>query len=173
MEQSLGQLWKDGPTDGNEFLSKWPIPKSKMDFYIQYRYEKNKSTAATKISSTILKIKRYKGSDCTLDTRSIRNGKYATELSFPFSKKSKSSKGFLMYQDVIYKPTASPLRLQQGMPSSTLIVLMPESMLMKMISCTNFISLFFPKPRIEILYQYKIQNRQKLYLGIEIGPYIL
>ena len=101
---------KDGPTDGNEFFIKMAYTqKRKMDFYIQYRYEKKQVNSSNENiidypeNQTLQRLRLHLGYKINKEWE-IRD-----RAEFSFFKKSKSSKGFLMYQDVIYKPIASPL----------------------------------------------------------------
>lgn len=101
---------KDGPTDGKEFLIKMAYTqKRKMDLYIQYRFEQkqinsnNESIIDYPENQILQRLRLHLGYKINKEWE-IRD-----RVEFSFFEKAKSSSGFLMYQDVVYKPIAKPL----------------------------------------------------------------
>lgn len=101
---------RDGLTDGKEFLLKMAYTiKRKMDFYIQYRYERkylnssNESIIDYPEPITLQRLRLHYNFKISKEWE-IRD---RAEYSF-FKKNNATSRGFLMYQDVIYKPIAKP-----------------------------------------------------------------
>ena len=100
---------RDGLTDGKEFLVKLLyVEKRKLEFYIQYRFEKKyfNGSGSEKIDypqpQVLQRLRAHLSYKLTKEWE-IRD---RIEMSDFF--KAGDSKGYLMYQDVIYKPIAKP-----------------------------------------------------------------
>jgi len=83
--------------------------KRKIDFYVQYRYEQkqvnsnNEQIIDYPENQTLHRLRLHLGYKINKEWE-IRD-----RAEFSFFNKSTSSKGFLLYQDVIYKPIAKAL----------------------------------------------------------------
>lgn len=100
---------RDGITDGNELLLKLAYTqKRKLDFYIQYRIEKkqlnsnNESIIDYPEQQTLQRLRFH------LSYKLTKEWEIRDRAEFSFFSKSEKSSGFLMYQDVVYKPIAKP-----------------------------------------------------------------
>lgn len=101
---------RDGLADGKEYLVKLVYTqKRKMDFYVQYRYEQkqinsnNEQIIDYPENQTLHRLRLHLGYKINKEWE-IRD-----RAEFSFFNKSTASKGFLLYQDVIYKPIAKAL----------------------------------------------------------------
>lgn len=102
---------RDGPGAGKEFFFKVSyIKKRKLEFYMQYRYEQKLRNSSD--DRFIIDFPQ----DITLHRLRLQlNYKVTKELElrdrveFSFFEQTTRSRGFMMYQDIIYKPIASPL----------------------------------------------------------------
>lgn len=101
---------RDAPADGKEFLIKLAYTqKRKMDFYIQYRFERkqlNNSTENIIDFPEYLTLQRLR---LHVSYKINKEWEIRDRAEFSFFEKSTSSHGFLMYQDVVYKPIAKPI----------------------------------------------------------------
>ena len=100
---------RDGITDGKEFFIKVQyVEKRKLECYLQYRYEKKylNSSGTEKIdypqAQVLQRIRAHFSYKITKEWE-IRD---RIELSNYF--KTSVGKGYMMYQDVMYKPIAKP-----------------------------------------------------------------
>jgi hypothetical protein len=103
---------RDGPTTGREYLTKIAYTiKRKLDFYIQYRYEQKQlnSSIQSKIDFPLdIKLQRMRAH---LSYKLTKEWELRDRVEWSFFEnleKATKGKGFLMYQDVIYKPIARP-----------------------------------------------------------------
>ena len=103
---------RDGPTDGKEIFIKMSyIQKRKLDFYIQYRYEQkqvnsnNESIIDYPEYQTLQRLRFHLGYKLT------KEWELRERAEFSFFRKATKSHGFLAYQDVIFKPIASPFSM--------------------------------------------------------------
>jgi hypothetical protein len=110
-ENPWASFRRDGPGTGREFFAKMSyVLKRKLEFYIQYRYEEK-----LRNSSDDLFIIDFPQTIVLQRLRAQLNFKVTKELElrdrieFSFFEQTQKSAGFLMYQDVIYKPIASPM----------------------------------------------------------------
>ena len=102
---------RDGPGTGREFLFKVSyIKKRKLELYLQYRYEQKQRNSSD--DAFIIDFPQ----DITLQRLRLQlNYKLTKELElrdrveFSFFEQTSRSRGFMVYQDIIYKPIASPL----------------------------------------------------------------
>ncbi|MEY3422816.1 MAG: hypothetical protein RIR48_3145 [Bacteroidota bacterium] len=100
---------RDGLTDGNEFLIKLAYTqKRKMDFYVQYRIEKKQLNSSNEFiidypeNLTLQRLRLH------LSYKLTKEWEIRDRAEFSFFEKAEKSSGFLLYQDVIYKPIAKP-----------------------------------------------------------------
>ena len=101
---------RDGPADGKEFLVKLTYTqKRKMDFYIQYRYEKKQINSSNEYIIDYPEYQTLQRLRFHLSYKLTKEWELKDRAEFSFFTKNTSSNGFLMYQDVIYKPIAKPL----------------------------------------------------------------
>ncbi|MBK8519028.1 MAG: helix-hairpin-helix domain-containing protein [Saprospiraceae bacterium] len=100
---------RDGPADGKEFLVKLAYTlKRKMDFYVQYRYEKKQYNSN---NENIIDYPEYQSLQklrLHLNYKITKEWEIRNRLEFSFFKKSSESNGILLYQDLYYKPIAKP-----------------------------------------------------------------
>ncbi|MBK9253913.1 MAG: helix-hairpin-helix domain-containing protein [Saprospiraceae bacterium] len=102
---------RDGPGSGREYFVKLSyILRRKLEFYVQYRYEQKLRNSSD--DAIIIDFPQ----EITLHRLRVQlNYKLSKELElrdrveFSFFDQTKSSRGIMMYQDIIYKPIASPL----------------------------------------------------------------
>ena len=100
---------REGVTEGREFLVKLQYTqKRKMDFYVQYRFEKkqlNSSNDAKIDYPEYLTLQRLR---LHLTYKINKEWEIRDRAEFSFFEKASSSRGMLVYQDVIWKPIAKP-----------------------------------------------------------------
>ncbi len=103
----------DAPTRGREYMARFTYyEKRKMEAYIQYRNEikaRNYRTSddlANRIFLGSRKQVRIQLNHKVNRNLELRN---RIEFSHTMSSPTKSNKGFIIYQDIIYKPITSPL----------------------------------------------------------------
>lgn len=104
---------RDNATTGREYLTKIAYNiKRKLDFYVQYRYEQKQLNSSTlgkidfPIDITLQRFRAHLSYKLTKEWE-LRD---RVELSFfDNAEKPERGKGFLMYQDVIYKPIAKSI----------------------------------------------------------------
>ncbi len=102
----------DSPSNGQEYYLKFLYTqKRKLDFYIQYFYEQkeqnltNESVKTTRVVPTYRQRLRFHQKYVVNPNFEIRN-----RVDFSWFKKDQGvSRGFMVYQDIIYKPKNSPL----------------------------------------------------------------
>jgi hypothetical protein len=102
----------DSPSSGNEYYIRFSYNKKrKADFYIQYFYEhkeqnlSNESFKTTRVVDIDRQRLRFHHAYKFNPNFEIRN---RVEFSY-FNKASQDSRGFMIYQDIIYKPKNIPL----------------------------------------------------------------
>lgn len=102
----------DSPSKGREYYLKFLYHKKrKSDFYIQYFFEQkeqnlsDESFKTTRVVPTVRHRLRFHNSYKFNASVEIRN---RVEFSY-FNKESQNSRGFMIYQDLIFKPKNLPL----------------------------------------------------------------
>ncbi|GLR18345.1 ComEA family DNA-binding protein [Portibacter lacus] len=101
----------DSPSNGQEFYLKFLYHKKrKADFYIQYFYETKEQNASESLKTTnVAQLNRqrlrFHNAYKINPTFEIRN---RVEFSL-FTKDDQVSRGFMIYQDIIFKPKKLPL----------------------------------------------------------------
>ncbi|MEZ4911901.1 MAG: helix-hairpin-helix domain-containing protein, partial [Saprospiraceae bacterium] len=100
---------RDGLADGKEFLIKLQyVEKRKLEFYIQYRYEKKylNSSGIEKIDFPQAQVlQRLRGH---LSYKLTKEWEIRDRIEMSDFFKGNGSRGYLMYQDIIFKPIAKP-----------------------------------------------------------------
>ena len=100
---------RDAPADGKEFLIKLAYTqKRKMDFYVQYRYEQKQVNSSNESIIDYPETQTLQRLRFHLSYKLNKEWELRDRAEFSFFTKSTSSRGFLMYQDVMYKPIAKP-----------------------------------------------------------------
>ncbi|MBK9734305.1 MAG: hypothetical protein IPO92_04780 [Saprospiraceae bacterium] len=101
---------RDGPTDGKEFLFKIAYTqKRKLDFYVQYRYEQKLGNTSNEqiIDYPEQQILQRLRAHLSVKVTKEWEIRQRAELSY-FQKAGVVSNGYLLYQDIMYKPIAKP-----------------------------------------------------------------
>jgi hypothetical protein len=100
---------RDGPGKGQEFLVKLAYTqKRKMDFYVQYRYERKLINSSTESIIDYLENQTLQRLRLHLGYKITKEWEIRDRAEFSFFQKNASSRGTLFYQDLIYKPIAKP-----------------------------------------------------------------
>lgn len=100
---------RDGVTDGREFLIKLLYTqKRKMDFYIQYRFEKKQLNSSNDAIIDYPEFQTLQRLRLHLTYKINKEWEIRDRAEFSFFNKVTSSRGFMLYQDVIWKPIAKP-----------------------------------------------------------------
>lgn len=101
---------KDGPTEGKEFLLKMAYTqKRKMDLYIQYRFEQKQLNSSNESIIDYPENQVLQRLRIHLGYKINKEWEIRDRAEFSFFNKATTSRGFLMYQDVVFKPIARPL----------------------------------------------------------------
>ncbi len=101
---------RNGPSEGKEFLFKFTYTKRrKMEFYTQYKYEQKKLNLRTEAPVDFLTLQSIQRLRMHLSYKINKEWELKERLEFSWYKHANTSKGVLMYQDVVYKPIAKPL----------------------------------------------------------------
>lgn len=100
---------RDGVTDGREFLVKLQYTqKRKMDFYIQYRFEKKQLNSSNDAIIDYPEFQTLQRLRLHLNYKINKEWEIRDRAEFSFFEKATSSRGLMVYQDVIWKPVARP-----------------------------------------------------------------
>ena len=101
---------RDGPADGKEFLFKLAYTqKRKMDFYIQYRFEKKQANSNNENIIDYPEYQTLQRLRLHLSYKITKEWDIRNRAEFSLFEKSSQSKGMMFYQDIVYKPIAKPL----------------------------------------------------------------
>ena len=101
---------RDGPADGKEFLIKLAYTqKRKMDFYIQYRFEKKQINNSTENIIDYPEYQILQRLRLNLSYKITKEWDIRNRAEFSLFEKSSQSRGNLFYLDLIYKPISKPL----------------------------------------------------------------
>ena len=100
---------REGVTEGREFLVKLQYTqKRKMDFYVQYRFEKKQLNSSNDAKIDYPEYQTLQRLRLHLTYKINKEWEIRDRAEFSFFEKASSSRGMLVYQDVIWKPIAKP-----------------------------------------------------------------
>ncbi len=102
---------RDGPAEGKEFLIKIAYSiKRKLDFYIQYRSEQKMLNSSNEVIIDYPEPISLQRLRAHLSFKVNKEWELRDRVEFSFFEKAgNTSNGFLMYQDIMYKPIAKPI----------------------------------------------------------------
>lgn len=101
---------RNGPTEGKEFLFKFLYTiRRKLEFYAQYKYEQKQLNLRTENPVDYPEIQSLQRLRLHLSYKINKEWEIKDRVEFSWHTHAKSTKGMLLYQDVIYKPIAKPI----------------------------------------------------------------
>jgi len=101
---------RDGVGEGKESLIKIAYTqKRKLDLYIQYRYEQKLLNSNNEAIIDYPETQAQQRLRLHVAYKLTKEWEFRDRVEFSFFEKSTSSRGFLMYQDIVFKPIAKSI----------------------------------------------------------------